>query len=83
MSPPRASAFLDTSVESYGPYCLIMASTTIKSTYSLDVETVGALEGIARRWNVSMFEALRRAIRSAAAGEDPGIGTPLRVLDRL
>ena len=46
-----------------------MAITTIKSTYSLDVETVRALENIARRWKVSKSEALRRAIR-AAAGED-------------
>lgn len=30
-----------------------MATATIKSTYSLDVETVRALEGLARRWNVS------------------------------
>lgn len=43
-----------------------MAVTTIKSTYALDVETVRALEGIARRWKVSKSEALRRAIRAAA-----------------
>ena len=46
-----------------------MAITTIKSTYSLDVETVRTLESLARRWSVSKSEALRRAIRSAAAGE--------------
>ena len=45
-----------------------MAVTTIKSTYSLDVETVRTLESLARRWNVSKSEVLRRAIR-AAAGE--------------
>lgn len=43
-----------------------MAVTTIKSTYSLDVETVRTLESLARRWNVSKSEVLRRAIRSAA-----------------
>jgi len=43
-----------------------VATTTIKSTYSLDVETVRTLESIARRWNVSKSEALRRAIRAAA-----------------
>ena len=46
-----------------------MAVTTIKSTYSLDVETVRTLESLARRWNVSKSEVLRRAIR-AAAGEN-------------
>jgi hypothetical protein len=60
-----------------------MASTTIKSTYSLDVETVRALEGMARRWKVSKSEALRRAIRSAAAQPEPEGGTALRALDRL
>lgn len=39
---------------------------TIKSTFSLDVGTVGTLEGLARRWNVSKSEALRRAICSEA-----------------
>lgn len=60
-----------------------MASTTIKSTYALDVETVRALEGMARRWKVSKSEALRRAIRSAAAQAEPGGSTALRALDRL
>ena len=46
-----------------------MAVTTIKSTYSLDVETVRTLESLARRWNVSKTEVLRRAIRAAAEGE--------------
>lgn len=43
-----------------------MATETIKSTYSLDVETVRALERLARRWNVSKSEALRRAIQASA-----------------
>ena len=37
---------------------------TIKRTYSLDTGTVRALEELARRWNVSKSEALRRAIRN-------------------
>lgn len=45
-----------------------MATTAIKTTYSLDVETVEALDRMAREWNVSKSEALRRAIRSAAEG---------------
>ena len=49
----------------------IMASSKIKSTYALDVETVRELEDIARRWNVSKSEALRRAIHAAAELDVP------------
>jgi predicted transcriptional regulator len=57
-------------------YChtiTILAATTIRSTYALDEETVRRLEGLAREWNVSKSEALRRAIRAAddsASSED-------------
>ena len=44
-----------------------MATPTIKSTYSLDVETVRKLERMASRLGISKSEALRRAIRAAAA----------------
>ena len=37
---------------------------SIRSTYSLDAGTLRALERLARRWNVSKSEALRRAIRN-------------------
>ncbi len=60
-----------------------MATTTIKSTYSLDVETVRTLEAIARRWKVSKSEALRRAIRAAADLEPPEETDAIRALDRL
>ena len=60
-----------------------MAVTTIKSTYSLDVETVRTLESLARRWNVSKSEVLRRAIRSAARGESPRAREKLAALDKL
>ena len=43
-----------------------MAAATVKSTYSLDLETVNALDRLAKRLNVSKSEALRRAIRQAA-----------------
>lgn len=60
-----------------------MATTTIKSTYSLDVESVRALEELARRWQVSKSEALRRAIRSEA-GRQPARGRDaLAALDQL
>ena len=41
--------------------------TSIKSTYSLDVETVQKLERMASRLGITKSEALRRAIRAAAA----------------
>ena len=60
-----------------------MAVTTIKSTYSLDVETVRTLESLARRWNVSKTEVLRRAIRAAAEGEkSQRVSKKLEALDR-
>ena len=60
-----------------------MAATSIKSTYSLDVETVRTLEALARRWNVSKSEVLRRAIRAAAREENPRAREKLAALDKL
>jgi len=60
-----------------------MATTTIKGTYSLDVETVKTLEAIAERWRVSRSEALRRAIRLAAQQAPPGARDAVRALDEL
>ena len=56
-----------------------MAIPKVKSTYSLDEETVRILDGLARRWKVSKSEALRRAIHGAAAKNPLGRG-PLRLL---
>ena len=50
----------------YGRIVHGMASLSIKSTYTLDPDTVRILEEIARRWRVSKSEALRRAIRAVA-----------------
>jgi hypothetical protein len=48
-----------------------MATTTVRSRYALDAETVGLLERLARQWAVSKSEALRRAIRAAAEWTAP------------
>lgn len=61
----------------------VMARTSIKATYALDVGTVAALEKMARRWDVSKSEALRRAIHAAAAGEGGDQAQGLEALDRL
>jgi hypothetical protein len=60
-----------------------MATPRVKSTYSLDLETVQALDDLARRWGVPKSEALRRAIRAAADAEGGVMGGPLAALDAL
>ena len=60
-----------------------MATTAIKSTYSLDIESIRVLEALAQRWNVSKSEVLRRAIRIAAREEGPDNATTLDALARL
>lgn len=60
-----------------------MAVHTVKTTYALDVETVRSLDELARRWNVSKSEALRRAIRASAAQAPAEPLTPVQALDRL
>ena len=56
---------------------------TIKSTYSLDVDTVRRLENLAKHWNTSKSGALRLAIRSAEAGVYSDRNEALDALDRL
>jgi len=60
-----------------------MASTTIKSTYSLDQETVHQLERMAKRLKISKSAALRRAIRLAARTELPPGEEQLEALEEL
>jgi Arc/MetJ-type ribon-helix-helix transcriptional regulator len=61
-----------------------MATQTVKTTYSLDVKTVRALEALAQRWRVSKSEALRRAIQASAEREPREAGRDaLRALDEL
>lgn len=61
-----------------------MPAASIKATYSLDPETVRALERMARRWDVSKSEALRRAIRGAeSADAGPGRREAVAALDEL
>mgnify|MGYP001577899757 FL=1 len=55
---------------------------TVRSTYALNPETVRTLDELARRWNVSKSEALRRAIRAAGEGK-PEPSRALRALDAL
>ena len=43
----------------------------VKSTYVLDVETAETLDRLAKDWNVSKSEVLRRAVRAAGATTAP------------
>jgi predicted transcriptional regulator len=60
-----------------------MASTMVKTTYSLDVETVQALEELAKRWDVPKSEALRRAIRTVSQEASSKPSDALRALDEI
>ena len=60
-----------------------MATVTVKSTYSLDVDTVRKLEDLAKHWRTSKSAALRRAIDAAAKQTDCVGNEALDALDRL
>lgn len=55
----------------------------IKGTYSLDVDSVRALEELARQWGVSESEALRRAIRRELSRQSKRVNEAIRALDKL
>ena len=60
-----------------------MATVTVRSTYSLDLETVRRLEALAKRWDTSKSGALRRAIRLASEQARPSVNEKLAALDEL
>lgn len=64
-------------------YYSSMATVKVKSTYSLDVETVRHLEGLAKCRNTSKSAALCRAIQAAAKQALPVVSNELDALSRL
>ena len=60
-----------------------MARTSVKSTYSLDVETVRKLDHLAAEWHVAKSEALRRAIELAAQNHAATMRSPLQAFEEL
>ena len=60
-----------------------MPKITVKSTYSLDVNTVRQLESLAKWWNTSKSAAVRRAIQTVAHQTLPRENPDLDALDRL
>ena len=59
-----------------------MAIPVVKSTYVLDLETAESLNRLARDWQVSKSEALRRVIRSAATAYAPDRVVAFRQLQK-
>lgn len=61
-----------------------MAKMTIRSTFALDPETVESLDRLARHWEVSTSEALRRIVRVASAVEEmDAVSDALAALDEF
>jgi len=60
----------------------VMASAMIKSTYSLDPETIRKVERLANKWKVSKSEVLRRAV-AATKDESPEDLTPMEALRKV
>lgn len=61
-----------------------MARMTVRSTFALDVETADSLARLARCWQVSKSEALRRAVKAAATVEAADASSDaLRALTQL
>jgi hypothetical protein len=61
-----------------------MAKMTVRSTFALDPETVHALDRLARRWQVSKSEAVRRMVSVASAVEEVDASSDaLAALDEL
>ena len=60
-----------------------MAVPKIKVTYSLDVDSVRALEDLAHQWGVSKSEAVRRAIHREARRRPKRVAATLQALDKL
>ncbi len=62
-----------------------MASATIKSTYSLDLETHDAIEKMAKRLNTSKSNVIRQAVRVLRLNEpaNPDVARRLEAARRL
>ncbi len=61
-----------------------MARMTVRSTFSLDPETVAELDRLAERWGASKSETLRRVVAAAARVEQlDQAGDALAALEEL
>ena len=60
-----------------------MATVTVRSTYSLDLDTVRRLEHLAALWNTSKSGALRRAVQVASTQAQGAGSAKLEALKQL
>lgn len=59
-----------------------MALMTVRATYSLDAETTKTIGALAKRWQTSQAEVVRRSVKLAAeqAAAEPERKTPVEVI---
>lgn len=59
-----------------------MATMNVRSTYALDGVTAKAIKALARRWETSQAEVIRRSVKLAAeqAAAEPAAMTPADVI---
>ncbi|MBL6751443.1 MAG: ribbon-helix-helix protein, CopG family [Nevskia sp.] len=59
-----------------------MAIMSVRSTYALDRETAARIKQLAKEWNASQAEVIRRAVRQAAERQAAGQHmTPAQALE--
>ncbi|MDB5986283.1 MAG: hypothetical protein JWR16_1336 [Nevskia sp.] len=59
-----------------------MGVMTIRSTYALDADTAGTIKRLAKDWNASQAEVIRRSVRLAAEQHQAMVRrTPAEVLE--
>lgn len=59
-----------------------MPKMTVRATYALDEQTDARIRKLAKRWNVSHAEVIRRSVRRSAEAEQPAPPTPAEVVAR-
>jgi hypothetical protein len=58
-----------------------MGRMTVRATYALDSETDHRIKRLAKQWDVSQAEVIRRSVRAAAESNEPAL-TPRDVVQR-
>jgi predicted transcriptional regulator len=60
-----------------------MAVMTHRTTFALDAETIRRLKRLAKRWQVSQAEVVRRAVAQAEAQPEPQTSDPITMLRQM
>lgn len=59
-----------------------MPRMNVRATYALDEQTDAHIRELAKRWNVSQAEVIRRSVRRSAEAEETAAPTPAEVVAR-